>query len=242
MGRSSCLILVFSVVFATLLISPAFLNRQFGPYPLMKTGDVTDILTPLLLIPLYWLVYQIGRDKAPGPGESVAFLILAAFWVEGQGMHLSANSIGHLLGKMDTGDVHTLAHFYDEVLSHYLWHIGVVGLSALLVWRQWQQPYIGERLALWPEGVAGLIHGLTYFIIVVEARTAPLGVPFAALIVLFGLAWGRTRLRRQPLLAFFFVAYLVATILFVYWAIRWTGSSCSNLLPEFSDPCVGFID
>lgn len=82
--------------------------------------------------------------------------------------------------------------------------------------------------------VAGLIYGLTYFIIVIEAGTAPLGVPYATLITLFGFTWGWKRLRQQPLLGFFFVAHMVAVVLFAGWAIYWRG------LPEFSD--VGIID
>ena len=62
----------------------------------------------------------------------IAFLVLASLWTMGQGMHLSANSINNLLGPGDT-PVHELVHFYDEVLSHYLWHIGLVGLSILLL-------------------------------------------------------------------------------------------------------------
>jgi hypothetical protein len=57
-NRLSRLTLVFSITFAVLIISPAFLNRQFGPYPLMKTGDVIDLFTPLILIPLYWLLFS----------------------------------------------------------------------------------------------------------------------------------------------------------------------------------------
>lgn len=234
MNRLSRLALLFSIFFAVLLISPAFLSKQFGLYPLMKTGDIIDILTPLILIPLYWLLYQLGQDKAPSLSESVVFLVLVAFWVEGQGMHLSANSIGHLLMEMTGSDASVLTHFYDEVLSHYLWHFGVIGLSALLIFRQWQNPFIGERAALGLESLAGIIHGFTFFLIVVEARTAPLGLPFAVLVTSFGLVWGRKKLRQQPLLAFFCVTYLVATILFAGWALYWGG------LPEFSK--VGIID
>jgi hypothetical protein len=234
MKRLSRLALIFSIFFAVLLISPAFFSKQFGLYPLMKTGDVIDIFTPLILIPLYWLLYQLGQDKAPNLSESVVFLVLMAFWVEGQGMHLSANSIGHLLKEMTASDASVLTNFYDEVLSHYLWHFGVIGLSTLLLFRQWQNPFIGERAALGLESLAGVIHGFTFFIIVVEARTAPLGIPFAILVTLFGLVWGWKKLRQQPLLAFFFVTYLVATIFFAGWAIYWGG------LPEFSE--VGIID
>ena len=234
MNRLSRLVLIFSICFAVLFISPAIFRKQFGPYPLLKTGDVIDIFTPLILIPLYWLLYQCGHDKAPNLSESVVFLVLAAFWVEGQGMHLSANSIGHLLREMTGSDASVLTNFYDEVLSHYLWHFGVMGLSTLLILRQWQTPFIGGRAELGLESLAGVIHGFTFFLIVVEAGTAPLGIPFAILVTLFGLVWGRKKLRQQPLLAFFFVTYLVATIFFAGWAIYWGG------LPQFSE--VGIID
>jgi hypothetical protein len=233
-NRLSRLTLVFSITFAVLIISPAFLNRQFGPYPLMKTGDVIDLFTPLILIPLYWLLFQVSRGKTPGLGEIIVFLVLSAFWVEGQGVHLSANSIGHLLKEMKGGDVYILTNFYDEFLSHYLWHFGLVGLSALLIYRQWQHPFVGERSGLRLESLAGFIHGFNYFVTIIEARTAPLGVPFAILVTIFTLGWGRKKLRQQPLLAFFFVAYLVAIILFAGWAVYWGG------LPEFSK--VGIIE
>ncbi len=233
MKRLSRLTFGFAIVYTVLLVAPAFLSMQFGLYPLMKYGDVIDILTPLVLIPIYWLLFQMDEGKPPGAAEITIFLVLAGFWVEGQGMHLSANSIGHLLTGMEETDIYRLTHFYDEILSHYLWHIGVVGLSILLLWRQWHNPYERERSSLWWEGIGGFIYGFTYFLNIVEAGTAPLGVPFAALVVLFGFLRGRTKLRQQPILAFFFIAYLVASILFAAWGIYWGG------LPEFS--AVGII-
>jgi hypothetical protein len=164
----------------------------------------------------------------------MAFLLLAVLWVEGQGMHLAANAIGHLIQELPGGDADTLTYFLDEVLSHYIWHIGLVGLSALLIYRQWRNPFAGERSGLGFETAGGILHGLTYFIIVVEAGTAPLGVPYALLVVIFTLIWGRTKLRQQPILAFFFVTCLVATLLFLGWGLYWGG------LPQFSE--VGIIE
>lgn len=234
MKRLARLTLIFSVIFGVLIISPALFNQQFDSYPLMKMGDIIDLFTPLILIPLYWLLFQVSREKTPSLNETTVFLILAALWVMGQGMHLSANSIGHLLGELQDRDVYQLAHFYDEVLSHYLWHFGLVGLSVVLLYRQWQHPFVGERTNLWLEGLAGLIYGLVYFIAIIEADTTPLGVPFAILVTIFSLVWGREKLKQQPLLAFFSMAYLVATVFFVGWAIYWGG------FPEFSE--VGIID
>jgi hypothetical protein len=135
---------------------------------------------------------------------------------------------------MQDSDVYTLTHFYDEVLSHYLWHLGMVGLSALLLYRQWQHPFVDKQTGLRLVVIAGVIHGLNYFITIIEAATAPLGVPYAILVTVFTLLRGRQELRRQPLLTFFFTAFVVATVLFVAWGIRWGG------LPEFSK--VGIID
>ncbi len=229
MSRLHRLILVFSVAFAVFFMGPPVLETQFGPYPLMKLGDVFDLLTPLLLIPLYWLLYQVGQEKKPSLGEGVAFMVLAALWVQGQGMHLAANSIGHLLEEMTGSDASILTSFYDEVLSHYLWHLGVVGLSALLLIRQWQNPFTGERSSPGIVVLAGIIHGLTFFAIVVEGETALLGIPFAIAVTMAGLVWGRHKLREEPLLLFFLFSYVVAMLFFAGWGIYWGG------LPEFSE-------
>lgn len=229
MKRLSIISLIFSVAFLLFLIAPPLLNQQFGIYPLMKVADVFDIFTPLILIPLYWLLFRLVADKAPGLKANLIFLLLVAFWVEGQGMHLSANSIGHLLKGMEGSDIYNLTYSYDEVLSHYLWHFGIVGLSAFLIFRQWQNPFIEEQATLRPLILAGVIHGFTFFLIVVEAGTAPLGVTFAVLVVLFGLIWGRKKMSQQPLTTFFFISYTVATLFFIGWGIYWRG------LPQFSE-------
>jgi len=223
-------ILVFAVAYAVLIISPALFSQQFGPYPLMKTGDVLDILTPLVLIPLYWMLFWL--DRPPTQRETVIFLILAALWAEGQGMHLGANSIGHLLENAKDTDAYVLTHFYDEVLSHYLWHIGVFALTGLIIWRQWRSPFIGTSAGLRPEIVAGGVYGLVYFISVNEAGTALLGIPFAIVVAAVGLM-GRNQLRQQPVTAFFVVAHGLALVLFLLWFLRWGG------LPQFSE--LGWI-
>jgi hypothetical protein len=131
------------------------------------------------------------------------------------------------------GGLQRLTHFYDEDLSHYMWHSAIMGLSALLLAAHWRGPagaQPGGRA--WAAG-AGVLHGLTYFIIVVEGGTALLGVPFALGAAAVGIIWGRDRLGQRPLLLFFVVAYIAATVLFAGWAAYWGG------LPEFSQ--VGII-
>lgn len=233
MRRLARLTLLFAIAFAVFVIAPAFLGGPFAPYPLMSVGDVLDLLTPLVLLPLYWLLFQANPDHPPSRKEVLLFVVLAALWAEGQGMHLAGNSIGRLTQALSDHPVAVLAHFYDEGLSHYMWHLGLVGLSALLLYRQWKGPFVDQRSGLGLEIAAGTIHGFNYFITVVEAATAPLAGPFAFGVVGFTLVWGRRRLRQQPILAFFFVAYLVAILCFIGWGVYWGG------LPEFSQ--VGII-
>jgi len=181
----------------------------------MKNQDAVDLLTPLILIPAYWLLFQVHPGGKSGPRETLAFMVLAALWVEGQGIHLAANSIGHLTEAFTGSDAAALTYFYDEVLSHWMWHAGIIGLSLLLIFRQWRNPFAGMRSTLRAEIGAGLLHGLSFGLMTLEGATVALGLPSAAAVVIFVLARGRTQLREQPVLAFFFVAYLTAAILFV---------------------------
>lgn len=232
MQRLSNLILAFAILFALLIMAPAFLDWQFGAYPLIKFGDVLDLFTPLILLPFYWLLLQIRPHQLPKQNEMIAFMILVGAWASGQGMHLSANSIGHLITPDSSSDLQTLTHFYDEELSHYLWHAGIAGLSALLIFRQWKNPFLEGSAGLPGLVIAGLIYGITYAAAIMEGATAPLGVPFALIVTLFILIGARTNLRREPLNIFFFVAYLLAGILFLVWAIYWSLSCGEFSFPE----------
>ena len=149
-------------------------------------------------------------------------------------MHLAANAIGHRSAEFAGTSAAAIVHFIDERLSHYLWHAGIVGLSWLLLRRAWRDTWVDRRAGTGPAIAAGLIYGATYFAAFVEARTAPLGLPFAALVV-GGIALrGRRRFGRQPLVTFLFAAHAFALVSFLGWALYWRG------LPEFS--AVGIID
>lgn len=226
MKRLSRLTFFFGLLFAVLILSPAFLSQQFGPYSLMKNGDVLDLLTPLVLLPFYWLLLQMIPGQLPKQSEMIIFMVLAGAWAMGQGMHLSANSIGHLVPEGN--DIYRLTYFYDEELSHFIWHGAIIGMSALLLFRQWKNPLI-ENDPGWIWLIAGgIFYGFTYAAAILEGGTALLGVPFAVLAVIFILVWMRPQLRRQPLGIFFFVSYGLAALLFAIWALIWGG------LPE---PC-----
>jgi hypothetical protein len=226
------LILLFALAFALFILGPPLLGQPFPAYSLMDWADVLDIATPLVLMPLYWVLFtDTGRVYRTLP-LALAFAVLAALWTEGQGMHLSANSISNLFGE-GTTEVHQLIHFYDEVLSHYLWHLGIISLSILLL----AVPYGDPASASAPRWgiiiLSAVLYGFTYFAASDEGGTVPLGLPAAVLIVAWLLVRKRHDIRTQNLVAFFFLAYVIALLLFAVWFAWWGG------FPQFSE--VGFI-
>lgn len=221
MNRLARLTLIFALVFAFFILMPPMLNSQFPAYPLMKWADVLDLFTPMVVIPLYWILFQVGPDRSITRREIITFLVLSAFWVEGQGMHLGSNSIGHWIDEsLKDTDFYAITYFYDETLGHYLWHIGVMGLSALLIYRQWRNPFVGEPSGITMPVIAGLLYGITYTLMVLEGTTVPLGVPFTVLALAVLLLAGRPHMR-QPLILFYTVAYGLAGVVFLVWRLYW---------------------
>jgi hypothetical protein len=240
MKRFSLLILIFAILSLVFIILLVFLRIEFPLYPLVSYQDAFDILTPLVLIPVYWLLFKHSSSNESSLAEELAFMVLAAVWVEGQGIHLSANSIDNLSEALarshvidiTTTDIYRLTYFFDEHVGHYMWHIGMVGLAAVLIYHEWRHP--AELGTGWGAvTLAGFLYGFSYFCIFIEGQTVALGLPFAVIVLLFALIWGRKQLAQRPVLAFFFVTCLVAVLLFTVWGFYWHG------FPQFTD--VGLI-
>jgi hypothetical protein len=73
-------ILIFAVLTPVFVIGPALVGQTFPPYPLMSVADVFDLFTPLVLIPIYWLLFQwVGKDS---PSLGNPGLHAGNLWVE----------------------------------------------------------------------------------------------------------------------------------------------------------------
>lgn len=240
MKRLSLLTLVFAVLSLVFILIVILLRIEFPLYPLVSYQDVFGILPPLVFIPIYWLLFKYSASSETNLGQEIAFMVLAALWVEGQGIHLSANSIDNLIESLarnqvinvKTTDIYHLTYFFDEHLSHYMMHIGMLGLAALLIYHEWRNP-AGLATTWWAAILAGIIYGYIYFGIFIEGQKVALGLPFSLILVLFAIIWGRNKLAQRPLLAFFFITCLVALFLFTGWGLYWGG------FPQFTD--VGLI-
>jgi hypothetical protein len=121
---------------------------------------VIDLLTPVVMVPLYWLLYRVdqtGVSALAPPWSWAAFLVFAVLWVQGHSIHLPTNAISLVLKSEGVGgDTEALTHLYDGVLSHYLWHAGMVGLSGLIMLRQWRRSLAGQQSSLVLEMAGGL--------------------------------------------------------------------------------------
>ena len=216
MKRST--LLVFAAAFTFFFFAPAFLSSSFPLYPLMKNGDALDLLTPLVLIPLYWTLFN-GASSTPVNRRGMpVFLLLASLWVLGHGMHLVGNSIGHQLDAFKDTPVYTLTYFYDEQLSHYLWHLGIFGLTLAIMIRSWnaQEGEPANRTLLL---LAVILYGFAFASITLEGQTWPVGLPFAVLAGILPLISRRSEFWNRPVLSFFTLAHLLAVVLMIAWAV-----------------------
>lgn len=230
MKRLPILILIFSIAFAIFILIPGLLNKPFSPYPNLKIADILDLFTPLVIILLYFLLLQFGSNQIPNFKSMIILIIFAVVWVEGQAMHLAANSIGHWLSDSMSDEIYQVTYFYDEVLSHYIWHFGVAALSVQLMYRSWRYPFkYSSRLIL--ETIAAVIYGITIFIMSVEGGTVPLLFPFSVLAVIICSIWGWSKFKHIPVLTFFLLGYAIAAILLSGWGLYWSG------FPQFSELC-----
>ena len=148
--------------------------------------------------------------------------------MRGQGIHLAANSIGHWLSDLAGDLIHEVTYFYDEVLSHYIWHFGVIALSALLIYSSWKYPFTDRSSRLVAGSIAGIIYGFTIFVMSIEGGTVPLLFPFSVLAAITALILGWGIFKRVPLLTFFLIGYALSALMFAGKGIYW-GS-----FPQFS--------
>jgi hypothetical protein len=224
--------LAYAVALAACLLVPPYLTVSVGPPTAFTLQEAADLLTPLIAIPLAWYVY----DLAGGLGRTgfVAFLVVAAVWIEGQGIHLAANAIGdafsHDAAKTFYGTVPgDLDLWLDETLGHWMWHAAWVALSILILAAATRAPASPASRPSVTAASAGFVHGVTFFLVTVEGVTTLLGIPASILLLAWTAVTARQGLAGRPVAVFFLVASVVTLLGYLGWGALhgWT-------LPEFS--------
>jgi hypothetical protein len=176
-------------------------------------GDWIDLFTPFAVIGGAALV--LGRG-VPAVALGVA-LVGAILYVDGHGIHLAANSIGH---EELTGGAKDVTHFWDEEWGHGEWHFGLfVLVGAFCLAERGRPVHVDRRLAV----LAALLLGWTFFTSTVEGGTWWLELIATAVFVPWAVS------ARRPLVTACASAFALCAVLIGIWAV-WHGG-----VPQFSE-------
>jgi hypothetical protein len=198
------------------------LFRPLGSLGETRVADWVDLLTPFAIVGAaaatlarlaccsrWWAVFGAG---------AVAFAL-------GHGLHLSANSISNaddpVLKEAD------IVHLWDEVVSHYVWYLGLFVMSAVLAVALRSSP---SRFG--PVAVA-IAAGFTTVLVTtyIEGGVPWVGTAFLASAVAAGWAWRPGPTSRLLLM-------IGGLALLWGWGIAWYIAD-GSIFPELSD--VGWI-
>ncbi len=193
-----------------------------------------------LIYKIYGILLSGAKGNSVSKTQSAVVIILilgVITFVEGHGMHLSANAISRHLTTIKDSPLFSLDYFFDEILGHILWDGGIILLSiGLLVIAFYYNEDKTSNPKLPPIIFASLFYGFTYFCNGVEGQTVVFTFPLSLiipLVILWLVHHKRIQLLKNPVLTFYFFAYLLALCLFIFWGIWNKG------FPEFS--ALGWI-
>ena len=166
--------------------------------------DFADLLTPYVVAgPALAALARVGATRRTW----LLALTGAAAFVQGHGLHLSANSIRHARGPGAPVDL------WDERVGHWIWF---VGLSVLVAAVAHAVPLHGALPGWRAVALTGLV-ALTWAANVVEAGITPLGSALAVGLVALG--WRqRSGLTGRLLVA----AFGLSLVLVAAWGV-WQG-------------------
>jgi hypothetical protein len=173
-----------------------------------RWADWIDLATPyVVLLPVAAALHGLAADRIAW----AFYLVGATTYVEGHGIHLSANSIGNVSPS-------PLAHMWDERVGHHLWSAGAVLVVLAIARAAHDKPAPHPAAYL----LAALV-GVTFFTNAVEGSMAAFGLVASAFLTLVG--WTHRKGFDRMILA----AYGLAFLLLVGFGV-WQGG-----YPEFTE-------
>jgi len=226
-GKVSLWVFMYGVGYVLFHIVPPFLSHEIRVG--LTVGDVFDTLTPFAMILLIWRLFgMLGRDAAEDSssgslfGARIVVVLGAISFVEGHGMHLSANAIARHLAPTRNSPAFVLDYLFDEVLSHILWDSGFILISIGLLTAALSCRKADSTSSPILVSAGSLLYGFTYFCNGIEGQTVVFTLPLSLVvpaIVIFAIRHRRLKLS-HPIILFYVLAYLWALLLFLYWGIR----------------------
>jgi hypothetical protein len=220
----------FAAALFVFLLFPPFLKGDVGLVHGFTGQELSDLFTPLVTMPLLVVAFEATRQM--GIRARVVLIILVSIWVAGQGIHLATNAIGDLFPAGPEREAFYLTaggqldHWFDEVLSHWLWHVAWLGMLGMLLWvaaaggaperDRLDEASRTVRLPVVVSAVGGLIHGFTWFVVTDEAGTWPLAIPATVLLLVLG-SLARKREAGGVISTFIVVGSALTILLYAIW-------------------------
>lgn len=151
-----------------------------------RLEDFADLLTPFLVLGPLLVALAALR---PGRRTWAAVLVGSVLFVQGHGLHLSANSVAWAQRGQGLQEP---THLWDEVVGHHLWFVGLTVVVWALV------PVLAAvRLPAAPAVALSGLLALTWAANVVEGGAVPAGAALAAVLVVQGWRYRATPAGRQ---------------------------------------------
>jgi len=168
----------------------------------VRYEDFVDLLTPFVVLGPALTV--LARRQVGRRAWAVA-LLGSAMFVQGHGLHLSANSISYASG------FDAPAYLWDEVVGHHLWFAGLTVVVVAVAEAVRSSPVPLRP----PACVLACLVGITWAVNVVEGGIVPVGASLAAGLTVYG--WRTRRAGAGPLLAAAFGLSLLLTGVYGLW-------------------------
>ena len=198
--------------------------KPLGTVGQTRVADWVDLLTPYAIIGCAAMV--LARTWA-ARATWVLFGVGAVTFTLGHGVHLAANSVSNVADPT-VADA-SIVHLWDEVVSHWIWYIGLFLVLAAVAWSlrgtQFRVGVLGVVLAL--------LVAITLTNTFIEGGTPWLGILILASGVVAGLAWWPAPISRVLLLV-----GGSGLVLLVGWGLYWYVAE-GRVFPQFSE--LGWI-
>lgn len=152
------LLLLLSFALFFFVVLPIIINLPYVNYPWLNAGDIWKLLDPMFTLPLFYLIWKQSPASETFTGSihmgtthlpiysilDVIFIVCAAVYVEGHGLHTAAAMFKDPLKFLITSQPASaitypiLKETYDylrddweHIYSHYIYLAGAIAMSVL---------------------------------------------------------------------------------------------------------------
>jgi hypothetical protein len=199
---------------------------------LISIGEIADLFTPFFVtsiaICLMWQIYVLKTAIELSISDLFPmglFVFSAILMINGHGIHLSANSLSHLI-EQGSGISYKLNYLFDEIISHYMWHVGAFCLSMSVAIFQLKYPTMVNRRAFIILLFSASVYAFTFTFATIEGGTmlaiTPLSISSLFAFV-FVIARYKLSLSERPVVVFFLLTSILMLFGWTAYSIAFAG-------------------